>query len=398
MSIWNQKSKILVTCAKGIPPYLRTEIQAAGLPVVEEIDAAVETEGALTDAMSLNLTVRTGQRVLFLLQSFRAENAEDLYGRLSRMPWEEWLHEDGYVAVTSVVNNPSIRDSRFANLKCKDAIVDRMQKACGRRPDSGPERDKAVIHLHWRGDRASIYFDTSGESLSKRNYRKIPLLAPVQESLAAALIMAARWDGTGSFINPMCGSGTLAIEAALIALYKAPGLLRTNFGFMHIKGFPLSHWQDLRKQVRESTRKAFTGKIIATDVSREAVDAARQNARTAGVESHIDFGVYGYEKTPIPEGGGIIMLNPPYGERMGDVKRLGETYHGIGDFFKFKGRGYRGYIFTGNLDLAKQVGLRTMRRIPFYNGEIECRLLEYDLYEGSHKAKKEKEDPGSHVP
>ena len=293
------------------------------------------------------------------------------------MPWEEWLDERGYLAVTSAVNNPSIRDSRFANMKCKDAIVDRMMQTCGRRPDSGPDRSKTVIHLHWRDDRASIYFDTSGESLSKRNYRKIPLMAPMQESLAAALILATRFSGEEDFINPMCGSGTLAIEAALIAMGKSPSLLRTNFGFMHLKGFPLSAWQDLRKKARESAKKRPTGRIIATDVNPEAVDAALQNARTAGVESHIAFQVCPFEETDVPEGKGVILLNPPYGERMGDLSHLGETYQGIGDFFKLKGKDCRGYIFTGNLDLAKQVGLKTSRRITFYNGEIECRLLEY---------------------
>jgi len=398
MSVWNQSHKILITCAKGIPPFLQAECEAAGRPVRAVLDAAVETEGTLTDAIALNLAIRTGQRVLYLIQSFRAENADDLYRHLSRLPWEEWLDERGYLAVTSAVNNPSIRDSRFANMKCKDAIVDRMMQACGRRPDSGPDRSKTVIHLHWRGEKASIYFDTSGESLSKRNYRKIPLTAPMQESLAAALIQAAHYSGEENFVNPMCGSGTLAIEAALIAMGKSPSLLRTNFGFMHIKGFPLTIWQNLRKTARESAKKRPSGRIIATDISPEAVAAAEQNARTAGVESHIAFRVCPFDETDVPEGKGVIMINPPYGERMGDLRQLGETYQGIGDFFKHQGRGCRGYIFTGNLDLAKQVGLKTSRRIPFYNGEIECRLLEYQIYEGSHKNKTEKGEKTSHVP
>ncbi|MBN1381401.1 MAG: class I SAM-dependent RNA methyltransferase [Deltaproteobacteria bacterium] len=397
MSIWNSKSKILITCAKGIPPYLQAEIRAANLPVLAQLEAAVETEGTLIDAMALNLGIRTGQRVLYRIESFRARNVDDLYRCLSRMPWEEWLYDKGYLTVTSAVNNPTIRDNRFANVRCKDAIVDRMQQNYGRRPDSGPDRSKTVIHLYWKGSEASVYFDTSGESLSKRNYRKIPLLAPMQESLAAAIVMATPWSGYGAFINPMCGSGTLAIEAAMMALEKAPGLLRTNFGFMHIKGFPLSEWQNLRGKARESTKKSIPGKIIATDISEEAVAAAEQNARTAGVESHIAFGVCNYDHTSVPERGGVIVINPPYGERLGDLNNLGETYRGVGDFFKQKGRGYRGYVFTGNLDLAKKIGLKTRRRIPFYNGEIECRLLEYELYEGSRKIKNAKEDTGSHV-
>jgi putative N6-adenine-specific DNA methylase len=183
----------------------------------------------------------------------------------------------------------------------------------------------------------------------------------------------------------MCGSGTLAIEAALIALHKAPGLLRDNFGFMHIQGFNKEPWADLRNGAAGDAKDSIEGRIIATDIDPRAIEAARQNARTAGVEKLIDFGVTDYSETFVPEGGGVVMVNPEYGERMGEIEKLKETYRGIGDYFKKKCQGYRGYIFTGNLDLAKYIGLRTKRRIPFYNSTIECRLLEYDLYGGSKK-------------
>ncbi len=229
------------------------------------------------------------------------------------------LHDSGkaaYVCVTSIVDNPLITDSRFVNVKVKDAIVDRIRDKCGRRPDSGPDKDKAVIHVYWKNDQAYVYLDTSGERLSLRGYRKIPLQAPMQETLAAAVIMATGWKGEESFINPMCGSGTLAIEAAFIALNRAPGLLRNNYGFMFIKEFPEALWQDLRKKAKDSTKKKLPAKIIATDIDKKAVLAARQNAQTAGVEHLIEFNTCSYEKTPIPEDGGIIILNPPYGERM----------------------------------------------------------------------------------
>jgi len=207
----------------------------------------------------------------------------------------------------------------------------------------------------------------------------------MQETLAAAVVLAAGWNGEGPFINPMCGSGTLAIEAALIALNKAPGLLRSRYAFQHLLGFDPEAWQSMRHGARAETRKTPDGPIIASDANPEAVKAARQNAKTAGVDHLMEFRVCDFRETPIPEGGGIIVLNPEYGKRMGELKRLENVYRGIGDFFKQKGRGCRGYIFTGNLDLAKKVGLRTRRRIPFFNGEIECRLLEYDLYAGSRK-------------
>jgi putative N6-adenine-specific DNA methylase len=380
-----QKSRIVITCAKGIPPFLEAEILSLGFPILSEGNANLETEGNMEDAMRLNLFIRTGQRVLLLIKEFESWDSDELYREVSNIPWEEYLFESGYLSVTSSVYTPSIRDSRFANLKCKDAIVDRLKEKFGRRPDSGPERRGAVVHLHWDGSRCRIFLDTSGEPLSRRGYRKIPVEAPMQETLAAATLLATDWDGKGNFVNPMCGSGTLAIEASLIALSRAPGLLKSNFGFMHLKGFRDSSWNEMRRRARAMAKKSIGGKIIATDRNREAVEAAEKNAKTAGVSHLIDFDVCDYSKTSVPEGGGIVMLNPPYGERLGDKKELGATYRGIGDFFKKRCQGYRGYLFTGNLDLAKRVGLRTKRRIPFFNGEIECRLLEYELYGGSKK-------------
>jgi putative N6-adenine-specific DNA methylase len=214
----------------------------------------------------------------------------------------------------------------------------------------------------------------------------IPLRAPMQETLAAAVALATGWMGDGNFISPMCGSGTLAIEAALIGLGRAPGLVRNNYGLMHLKGFDESSWKIVRRKIRAEARDRLNGRIIATDISQQAVEAAKKNAITAGVERFIEFGVCDFSQTPVPNGGGVVVVNPEYGERMGEIEKLAGIYRGIGDFFKKKCNGYTGYVFTGNLDLAKKVGLRTKRKILFYNGPIECRLLEYDLYEGSRKS------------
>ncbi len=384
------KSRILITCAKGISPLLKQELLALHFPVVSELVAGVETEGAFDDTLPLNLHLRTGHRVLFLVKEFRARTAADLYQELSSVAWEVYLPESGYFCVTSSVDNPSIRDPRFAGLKCKDAVADRIRTKRGRRPDSGPERGRSVIHLYWKDDQGAVYLDTSGETLARRGYRKIPLAAPMQETLAAALVLASGWKGERNFINPMCGSGTLAIEAALIALNRAPGLLRGNFGFMHLNGFPEALWNEVREKARRAARKSCPARIIATDSSAEAVAAARKNAVTAGVEHAIEFRVCDYTDTPLPEGGGCIMMNPPYGERMGEITALEPTYGGIGDFFKQRCRGYTGYVFTGNTTLAKKVGLKPKRTVPFFNSGIECRLLEYELYEGSRKIKKPK--------
>jgi 23S rRNA G2445 N2-methylase RlmL len=385
MSLWLKKSRIIATCAKGVSPYLQAEINALNFPVLAVGEAAVETAGSLEDAMMLNLHIRTAHRILYLYHAFTANTLEELYGRLVRLSWEEVLSPDGYVCVTSFADTPAIRDGRIVNLKSKDAVVDRFRQISDRRPDSGAARDRTVIHLYWKNNQVLVYLDTSGESLSKRGYRKIPLQAPMQETLAAAVLMAAGWQGEGNFVNPMCGSGTLAIEAALIALDRAPGLVRINYGFMHLRGFPSSRWREMRTMARKAVRKQLPGKIVATDIRKEAIDAALQNARTAGVDHLIEFDVCDYRETPVPEGSGMILLNPAYGERLGEMTALEAIYQGIGDFFKQQGSGYQGYIFTGNPVLAKKIGLKTKRRIPFFNGEIECRLLAYELYTGSRK-------------
>lgn len=376
---------ILITTPKRLPPYLAGELQALGFPVITEHVTGVETTGTLADAMKLNLHLRTAHRVLFLMKSFSAFTPDDMYRGVKAVPWEDFIPEDGYLSVVSSVDTPSIRDTQFANVKCKDAVVDRIREKTGRRPDSGAERDGVVIFLYWKDDTCAVYLDTSGEPLNKRGYRRIPYKAPMQETLAAAVIMATGWDGSGNFINPMCGSGTLAIEAAMIGLGRAPALHRDNFSFMHLRGFQPEAWDALRRQARSAARKRLDGKIIVTDHSQDAVLAARKNAVTAGLDHLMEFSVCDFAETPVPEDGGIVMLNPEYGERLGDIRRLEVTYERIGDFFKKKCQGYRGYVFTASSELAKHIGLRTKRKIPFYNTTLDCRLLEYELYAGSKK-------------
>jgi putative N6-adenine-specific DNA methylase len=393
MSLWSEKRTILITCARGVAPVLAEELRALSFPVLSEGEAVVETEGTLCDTILINLSIRTGQRVLYFLKAFPAGNAQDLYRTVSEIAWEDLIREDGYLSVTATGDTTAVNDSRFAAVKTKDAVVDRMRELKGRRPDSGPDRNAAVVHLHWAGERVWLYLDTSGEPLSRRGYRKIPLEAPMQETLAAAVLLTAGWKGEGNLVNPMCGSGTLAIEGALIALRRAPGLLRGNFGFMHIKGFDEAYYGEIRGRLRKSAGRTLKGRVVATDIRPEAVEAARQNARTAGVDHLIDFHACDFRQTPVPEGNGVVILNPEYGERMGQINALEGVYGAIGDFFKKQCRGYRGYIFTGNRGLAKKVGLRTSRRIPFYNGAIECRLLEYEIYEGSHRRPKDPPTP-----
>ncbi len=377
--------KIVVTCAPGISSYLANEVKTLGLPVKRVNKLNVETYGNLVDAMSLNLNLRTGNRVLYQINGFKVINADELYRKCIEIKWEEYIKTEGYFRVDSFVLNKTITDPRFASLRVKDAIADRFYRKFGKRPDSGKHRDALVISIHWIGDDCAVYIDTSGETLSKHGYRKIPLNAPMAESLAAGIIMAIGWSGRNDFVNPMCGSGTLAIEAALIATNSVPGTLRKNFSFMHLKKWDAKKWVKLINDARESEKTPEGFRIIATDHDQEAILAAQKNAEFAGVRSLIEFETCDFKATPIGPDSGVILLNPEYGERLGDSLKLENTYRDIGDFFKQKCQGHTGYIFTGNLSLAKKVGLRTQSRTTFYNGKIECRLLEYQLYQGSLK-------------
>jgi putative N6-adenine-specific DNA methylase len=208
------------------------------------------------------------------------------------------------------------------------------------------------------------------------------------EALAAATILSSQWNRTSPFINPMCGSGTVAIEAALIATNRAPGLLRNNYAFMHILGYEADMYNTERAKLDEQIIRVPELKIIASDMSERAIDIARINAAAAGVEDLIDFEVCDFEETTVPEGEGVVMFNPEYGDRLGDEIELNATYARIGDFLKQQCKGKVGYVFTGNLDLAKAIRLKTKRRIEFFNATIDCRLLEYELYDGSRRTDK----------
>lgn len=391
MTQFSRKAPILVTCPKGMPEYLHRELATLGYKDAAPLEAGVQTSGSLLDCMRLNLWIRTGHRVLYELKRFRAFDADELYREISTVPWEEYIPVDGYFRVDAAIRDTTVNDSRFAGLRVKDAIADRFMEKFNKRPNSGPETSGVCLFLHWRHNQATIYLDTTGEPLPKRGYRKRPHKAPMQETLAAACILAADWpriaEQGGHFIAPMCGSGTLAIEAALMALNGAPGLLRDNFAFMHLPGFDAETWDDMLGQAEDAENPEIKGRIIATDHDPEAVEAARDNARLAGVGDFIEFAVCDFSETEVPEGPGIVILNPGYGQRLGDLAKLEKDYRGIGDFFKNKCGGKTGFIFTGSSKLAKCVGLRTKRRRIFWNAKIECRLLEYELYAGTRKNK-----------
>ncbi len=385
------KGPILVTCGRGLSGYLAKEAAALGFEAGEIRENGVRLEGSLADCEKLNLCLRTATNVLFEAGRFSCDSADALYEAVQLIAWEEYIPCDEYLSVVSRVDTPCIDNSMFASLKVKDAIVDRIADKEGQRPDSGPNRDNVVVQLYWKGPEVRIYINTSGQKASDRGYRKIPFEAPMRESLAAGVVLATEYDGKGVFLNPMCGSGTLAIEAALIASGRAPGLTRLNFGFEHLKGFDGEKFRALRDSlVKESKKwrsKRKIGRILASDHDAEAIEAAKKNAQTAGVEHMIEFSVCDFADCIVPEEGGVVVMNPEYGMRLGDIQGLENLYKRMGDFFKQRCAGYTGYIFTGNMQLSKKIGLRTNRREVFYNGDIECRLLRYELYSGTRKDK-----------
>jgi putative N6-adenine-specific DNA methylase len=372
MNLFTTKGLIIITCPKRLAPYLEQEVKELGFITDETFITGVRLSGTINDCIKLNLNLRCASQVLYSLKKFEAANADDIYNNLLDYPWENILPNPGYFSITSNVNNPTINNSMFANLRVKDAIVDRMREKRGTRPSTGSALTGAVIHLFWKNEHAEIFIDTSGDSLGRHGYRKIPGQAPMLEALAAATILATQWDRKSPFVNPMC-----------------PGLFRINYAFMHLQGYDESVYVQEDALLEKLIIDVPGLRIIATDYSVRAIENAKKNAIAAGVFKLIEFAVCDFARTEIPQYvPGIFYVNPEYGERLGDISELEETYKRIGDFMKQKCGGYLGYVFTGNLELAKKIGLKAKRRIEFYTSTIDCRLFEYELYSGTRAAPK----------
>ena len=399
MKIWEDKNyPIIISCAKELSRWTEVEVRDLGYTPIEVTENTVVVRGDMRDVMKLNLKLRTAHRVLVPLLRADCRNIRDLYYLAKSIDWENLIEADGYFSVSSIVHNYTIRDTRIPSLYTKDAIADRMRERCQRRPDSGGENKGSAVFVYWERDEVIIYLDTSGEPLSKRGYRKIPGSAPMQETLAAACLMAMHWDKKSPFLSPMCGSGTPAIEAAMMALNKAPGALKGHFAFQSIKGYsriipgetapriaPRQHigaspeqiWKEIVLDAKNEEVTEEIPKIIATDISPEAVENAHTNAIAAGVAPYIEFKDCDFAETPIPQDKGCIFFNPEYGIRLGTVEELAPIYERIGTFMNEKCAGWTGGLITGNPDLARLVNLYYKTRVPFFNGPIDCRLFIY---------------------
>jgi putative N6-adenine-specific DNA methylase len=362
------------------------EVKDLGFEVERVFATGVELFGTVNDCIKLNLNLRCASQVHYSILEFPAKNPDELYRAISECPWENIIKADGYFSVSCNVDNPSINNTMFANVKVKDAIVDRIRSKTSTRPDSGADLIGAAVYLFWKNNLAEIFVDTSGETLSKHGYRKIPGKAPMLEALAASTLMATRWDRKTPFVNPMCGSGTVAIEAALLATNRRPGLLRNNYAYMHFVGYDERVHKKEMELLKSKVNDPNDLVIVASDNSEDAVSIAKVNAGIAGVDHLIKFQVCDFRDTTLPQNGpGVIYFNPEYGERLGELSALQTTYGEMGNFLKQKCQGYLAYIFTANLELAKKIGLRASRRIEFYTAKLDCRLLEFEMYAGTRR-------------
>lgn len=374
------QQQFFATTAKGVEEVLAAEMTRLGLPDVAIESGGVRFTGGMEAAYRANLWLRSASRVLMPLAEFACEGPEQLYQGVRTVPWNEYLTPAMTLAVDCNLRDSTLTHSGFVALKTKDAIVDEVRDHCGSRPNVDTKDPDLRVNVRLFRNRCTLSLDCTGTSLDRRGYRLDRHEAPLKENLAAALVELSGWDGSVPFLDPMCGTGTIAIEAALKALRIPPGLLRTGFGFQRWLGFDRRVWDRLVEEAREGMLAALPAQVLGSDISHSAVAMAHENARRAGVGELIGLGRGEIGELSPPAGPGVLIFNPPYGKRLGEEEQLKPLYKEIGDVMKKRCKGYTAYLFTGNLELAKSVGLKASRRIVLYNGPIECRLLKYEMY------------------
>lgn len=377
--------EMIATTLYGLEDVLSGELEELGASVEKKGNRALRFHGDISTLYMSNLCLRTASRILVPLIRRRVMSDRDLYALARDVDWKKHMTVRDTFAVSSVANSPRFRHSNYVSLKVKDAIADQFRDAAGRRPSVDRERPALQVNVHIDRDICTISLDSSGAPLHRRGYRLEGRGAPLNEALAAGMILLAGWDGRTSFIDPMCGSGTLPIEAAMIASRFAPGLLRGSFGFMRWPGYD----RKLFERIFEETGKKATAprcSICGSDISKRAVETARKNAGRTPFKESIRFSSEPFEKASPPPPPGVVMMNPPYGRRMGGEDLI-DFYKSIGDIMKSKYQGYEAWIISGNREALKFVGLRPSKKHTLYNGPVECRFQRYELYRGSKKAK-----------
>jgi 23S rRNA (guanine2069-N7)-methyltransferase / 23S rRNA (guanine2445-N2)-methyltransferase len=375
------------TAPKGLEPVVADELRALGATNVKEARGGASFEGAPAMAYRACLWLRAANRVLYPISKFRAADDAQLYDGIKRMPWENDLSPDGSLAVDFSGSSAAITHTQYGAQRVKDAIVDRLREKFGRRPDVNREQPDLRINCHLHRDIATVSIDLSGDSLHQRGYRHASVAAPLKENLAAGLLLKCGWPGIakagGSFVDPMCGSGTLAIEAALMAGDIAPGLSRDNWGFSGWLKHDHKLWESLLDEARacQAARRARKITILGIDHDAKAILSAQANARAAGVAPKLRFEHKSLQQNQLPDGlpPGLVVTNPPYGERLGTVETLGPLYVTLGNWLKQQCMDWHVGVIVGDPELGKQLGIRARKINSFYNGALECKLLQFDI-------------------
>ena len=374
----------------GLEEALAAELTDLGAKRVKVMNRSVEFGGDKRLMYAANLHCRLATRIIKPFKMFRANNGDRLYQNVAQINWSRYLTPEMTFAIDAVVNHSGISNSMFAAQKTKDAIVDQIRRKLGKRPSVELKNPDLRINLHLASDVGTLSLDSSGEPLSRRGYRHDGGDAPLNEVLAAGILKLTGWDGSVALVDNMCGSGTFLIEGALMARGIAPGLNRKSFGFQGWSDFDPNLWQELVAAARSEIKPSVAGPIVGGDLSAKAIQQATANAKRAGVQEDIKFQRSDFSKLVPPPGPGVLVINPPYGDRL-FVTDIEALYASIGDALKEHFDGYDAFIFTANGAAAKRIGLRTSRRIKLYNPPLECRLLKFEIYMGSRKASKQQD-------
>ena len=377
--------KMIAKTMYGLEEVLAEELRALGAKDVTPINRAVAFTGTMQTLYKANYACRTALAILKPFAEFEANNEQELYDNIYKIKWEQILDVDCKFFIESAANSKIFTNSYYAALKMKDAIVDRFRRMFGRRPTIDTENADYKFNIHINANKVTLLMNSSGESLHKRGYRQGVGIAPINEVLAAGLIQLSGWKADSHFFDPMCGSGTILIEAAMYANNIPAQYYRKKFGFMRWKEFNNSEWKGVKERLDRGIRE-FEYEIWGSDIDPTVIDQAEKNLRFAKLHHDVCLFPNSFEFQDAPEGECMIITNPPYGERI-SVEDITNLYSMIGDRFKSFGDGKTAWLITSDFRAMKSIGLKTSRKIQLYNGALECRFLKFELYDGSKKAK-----------
>ena len=371
--------KLIAKTFEGLETVLAREITEIGGSNINIGRRAVFYEGDLEMIYKSNYFLRTALKILKEIAYFQFKDVDQFYLRCKNIDWSKYLDVTQDFIINSVVaNSRDFRNSMFASLKAKDAIADYFRQKSGKRPNVNTENPDIVINIHIYKNNCTVSLDSSGESLHKRGYRVKQGDAPLNEVLAAAMILMSGWNGQTDFIDPMCGSGTLPIEAAMIAQNIPAGKFRKDYAFFNWKNFNLELFEALKNSF---SKKEYTGNIYASDVSPSNLLNAKTNARRALVFNKINFQICDFQKLEIPAKGATIIMNPPYGERL-KPENLNQLYQMIGERLKHQFPGNSAWILSTSKENFNHIGLKPSQKKELYNGAIKCSFNKYELFSG----------------